>query len=572
MEIEETSIIQPLPSELKEMQESNVVELKAFNGNVNKNWALETAITTVSQKTGLRNENQDMTPEFQLAFQRADLLRKASMRHSWTRATVMTIARSAIGSGFSIIRHPIYGQQDKTQLVNKKNELNELKDVYRFFYSNDDDEVRYIQDLQSTSSKIMYTITSLVFYGQVAWEINRDEMGNAIGFDVLPGFVFPNVNGKGKFKRPAYYYRPWNSMKTYEFKNPKDIVYITWPGTDMSIFGSSEYIAAAESSIPSDLYASAVYRAHFENINAPFNGFWIVDKETKDEDFKKFMSLVFNRYTGVKNFGRNPIVIRGSAEFKEMRSRSNDDAPYLEGRRYNQEEISAISGVSSSKLGIGGSVNKTNFREQRRDFWETTLRPIYAIIEEAIYQQVFVRLFSKKEWVLSFNQPEQNTQLEQSSILTRYIQSGVMSPNEARVEIKYPVRNDEAGWKYVDPTLIGQGGGEQKIGDQQDSRNQTNRRANENESDRSGDMKRPPTSDRPQNEEPGPNKSIIDELRTWKKFAVKVADGKRSYRAFESRYIDKDVAAIIESFVQDNIENKDTIKLFFEELIELCDI
>lgn len=571
MEIEETSIIQPLPSELKELQQSNVVELKAFD--VNKSWALDTAITVVSQKTGMRNENQDMTPEFQIAFQRADLLRKASMKHSWTRATVMTIARSAIGSGFSIIRHPVFGRQEEDAVENRQATFKDMANVYTFLFGNNDEDIKYIQDIQPNASKIMYTIASLVFYGQAAWEIIKDENGVVTGYNVLPGFVFPNVRANGKFKRPAYFYRPWNSMKTYEFKNPKDIVYITWPGTDMSIFGSSEYIAAAESSIPSDLYAAAVYRAHFENINAPFNGFWIVDKETKDEDFKKFMSLVFNRYTGVKNFGRNPIVIRGSAEFKEMRSRSNDDAPYMEGRRYNQEEISAVSGVSSSKLGLGSNVNRTNFREQRRDFWETTLRPIYAIVEEAIYQQVFVRIFNKREWMLSFNQPDQNTQLEQSSILTRYYQNGVMNPNEIRYELKMPPRIDEWGDKYYDPAQIQTVSQEQKIGDQQDTRNQSGQnRANENESDRSGDMKRPPTSDRPQSEEGSPNKNVISELRTWKKFASKVADKKRSYRAFESEHISKDTASQIELFIQENIDNKDEIKLFFEELIDLIEI
>lgn len=570
------AIIQPLAAEQKMINESNFIELLPLTMSQAKSLDSMASLNTALHVVGGVNWKDDgvNSAEHQLAYQRADLMRKASMRHSWTRATVMTIARSAIGAGFSITRHPVYGTVTADSRIEKSTEIPELKQIFDFFYGIEDDDVKYIQDLNTNASKIMYSVTSLVLYGQVAWEIIRDKDGVPIGFDVLAGYIFPNVDEKGKFKKPAYYFRPWNSSKVYEYKRAKDIIYITWPGTDLSIFGSSEYAAAAESSIPSDLYAAAVYRSHFENINAPFNGFWIVDPTTSDEDFKKFVAMVFNRYTGVRNFGRNPIIVRGHAEFKEMRSRSNDDAPYLEGRRYNQEEISAVSGVSSSKLGLGSNVNRTNFREQRRDFWETTLRPLYAIMEEAIYRQVFVRLFNLKEWHLTFNRPDLTTALEQATIDTRYIMNGVMNPNEARVNINLPPRDDENGFKFFDPLAIQMEQlkmKEQQIGDNQDGANKSGMdRAAEGTSSRSGDMKRPPTSDRPQNEEPGPNKSLItNELRTWKKFAIKAADQKRTYRSFETNYIAKEAADGIEEFVLDNLDDKETLRLFFDELIEL---
>lgn len=572
----EQSIVPPLPTEKELLDNSDFIQLLPMTKkNINNLAPLNSALNVI----GGNNWRDDgpMTAAHQNAFQQADSLRKASTRHSWTRATVMTVGRSAIGSGFTITRHPVYGKVTVESKIENPTDIPELQPVYDFFYGQGGDDITHIQDLYPNSSKILYTIVSLVLYGQVAWEIKRDKQGNAVSFDVLPGYVFPNVDDTGKFLKPAYYYRPWNSPRTYEFKKAKDIFYLTWPGTDMSIFGVSEYAAAAESSIPSDLYASAVYRSHFENINAPFNGFWIVDPTTTDEDFKKFVSMVFNRYTGVRNFGRNPIIVRGNAEFKEMRSRSNDDAPYLEGRRYNQEEISAISGVSSSKLGIGSSVSRTNFREQRRDFWETTLRPIYAIIEEAIYRQVFVRLFNLREWHLTFNRPDLTTALEEATILTRYIQNGVMNPNEARFAINLPPRDDEFGFKFYDPLAAKVQPG---LAENQGNTNSSGQdRASEGESDRSQDMKRPPTVDRPQSEDDGENKSIwiddnhrtmaLAELRTWKKFAMKALDNKRPYRTFESQWFPKEFCDGIEQFIQDNVENKETVRHFFDEIINM---
>lgn len=555
-------VIRPLPGEINESV-SNVMDL-------GKNLVpLQNAMGATGAWRELGETNHTRVAEFEGAYQKADALRRASYKHSWTRATVMTVARSAVGSGFSIVRHPVFGNLTAdSQVQNGLYDSSEIDQIKDFFYA-PMTTGRYIQDYYTTASKIMYTVTSLVFYGQAAWEIIYDRDGKPIGFDPLPGFVFPNVDNLGKFMKPAYYYRPWNSTEVYEFSRPKDIFYVTWPGTDLSIFGSSEYIAAAESSIPSDIYAAAVYRAHFENINAPFNGFWQVSPTTSDEDYKRFVSMIINRYTGVKNYGRNPIVIRGDAEFKEMRSRTNDDAPYLEGRKYNQEEISALSGVSSSKLGLGSNVNRTNFREQRRDFWETTLRPIYSILEEAIYAQIFMRLFNKKEWTLAFNRPDLTTALEDATIYTRYVQNGIMNANEARAKINLPPRMDEEGWIYYQPaqTHLQQG-----LAENEGKTNPSGKeRADAGTSDRSSDMQRPSSTDRVSNddsESSNTKSAIISELKTWKKFAIKSSDGKRAYRKFATSFIDDDVAQLIESHIIENLNDKEFIRGFFDELIE----
>jgi HK97 family phage portal protein len=563
-------VVKPLPYEYN-LYSNNVIDTDKLAGKVDKNLvALQQAMGATGAWRDLGTVNYSRVAEFETAYQRADALRRASYQHSWTRATVMTVARSAVGSGFSIVRHPVFGNVTAENQANKIGDISEIENIYNFFYA-PATSGRHIQDYYTTASKIMYTISSLVFYGQAAWEIIYDRNGQPIGFDPLPGFVFPNVDTEGKFQSPAYYYRPWNSTKVYEYKRPRDIFYVTWPGTDLSIFGSSEYIAAAETSIPSDIYAAAVYRSHFENINAPFNGFWQISPNTSDEDYKRFVSMIINRYTGVKNFGRNPIVIRGDAEFKEMRSRSNDDAPYLEGRKYNQEEISALSGVSSSKLGLGSNVNRTNFREQRRDFWETTLRPVYAILEEAIYGQVFVKLFNKKEWSLSFNRPDLTTALEDATIYTRYLQNGIMNANEIRSKINLPTRSDEDGWTYYQPAQVHlQTGLDEYGGSKEESSRERDNTSGT--TDRSGEMQRPSSSDRVSNDDSSKSYAvdlaILSEIKTWKKFALKACDGKRAYRKFETVYLDKDIAEIIEQHIVENMGDKDFIRGFFDEILE----
>lgn len=494
--------------------------------------------------------------EFENFYHKSNQLREVAMKHSWTRAVVSTIARSTVGAGFSFSRHPVFGR-------NKKYTAEEidtlLEPVYEFFYGVSEDS-RYIQDMTPLASKIYYMVLSLVYYGQCALEIIRDEDGKAISFDVLAGIVRPNINNKGKFMRPAYYFRPWNSAEVVAYRKPSDLVFITWPGIDMSVYGSTEFDALVDISIPSDLYASTAYRNHFENNNAPYNGFWVVDKNTSEEDFKRFLVTLVNRYSGVHNFGRTPIVIRGNAEFKETRSRSNDDAPYLEGRKYNMEEISAVSGVPSAKLGIAANATKTNFREQRRDFHENTLRPIFEILEQAIYQQIIVREFGIKDWMLAFNNPDLTTKLEAATINTRYIQNGVYTPNEVREILGYTPRDDEGGMAYYRPsnTEFSDGSRETEV---------------EGGSMRQFENERVPTVNRPEiternNDEKGFDiDEILDELRTWKTFALRVAKGKRSDRVFACQVVPKEISRVIQDALDEVSTDEEAVKSLFNNII-----
>lgn len=381
-------------------------------------------------------------------YSKSDLLRRAASQHSWTRATGISIGRAAIGGGFSFVRHPIFGLDISARRQREIDRI--IKKVHKCFFGAPVDD-NYIQSLVTLSSKMYYTANSFAVYGQSTWEKVRDaKTGEMIGFDALPGITMPNVDFQGKFMSPAFIFRAWNTEKLVEY-NKKDVVYFASPGLDMSIFGSSDYDSLIDNTIPSDVYASKAYKYQFENINAPYNGIWVVDPSTEKEDYDDFMALLAARYTGIEAFGSNPLVIRGMAKFEEHRSRSNDDAPYLEGRRYNQEEISAVTGISSAKLGVTDNASKTNHRELRREFHENTLRPIFSFIEESIYNQVMISEFDIPEYKLQFNRPDLSTALEEATILGRYVQNGVISSNEARLALGKPTRVDEYGNKYFIP-------------------------------------------------------------------------------------------------------------------------
>lgn len=499
-----------------------------------------------------------------LLYDARDEIRRAANIHSWTRSTASTIAKSAIGSGFSIIRHPVFGKR-LPEDISEEEIYQRLEPVYELFYGTNQD-FTYIQDLFSTSQKMYYFVISLVLYGQAAMHLIYDENGVLTDFENLAGITFPNVDDKGKFLNPAYTFRPWNSNESYDFKSPADILYVAWPGVDNSIYGNSEYFAAAQTAIPSDLYASNSYKNHFENMNAPYNGVWVVDENTSDEDFLAFLQLLSARYTGDQNFGRNPLIIKGQAEFKETRSRTNDDAPYLQGRQFNQEEISAVSGVPGSKLGINNQVSKSNFREMRREFHETALRPIYEMIEQAMYQQVFVRCFGIKEWMLAFNKPDLTNALEDASIHGRYIMNTVMTPNEVRADLGLPpIDGGDVLYQPSSAVVVGMGDYVESIDRQSEDR------ADEPEgnSPRQDDAENIPSKDRPTVAD-GEKVSIpdlVDELKTFKRFAMRVVANDRSQRPFYSEILPEKLLNDINNIVLTS-EDKNEVRKIFDILID----
>lgn len=530
------------------------------------------------EASGLTNSSVNKDAGFVHYYNKSSVLKDAASRHSWTRATSISIGRAAIGGGFTFVKHPIFGKNisEKRQMEIDKI----MESVYDVFFGAPE-RTTYIQQLAGLSAKMYYTANSFALYGQFSWEKVRDKnTGKMVSFDVLPGIVMPNVDENGKFQKPAYYFRPWNSQTVIEYK-VRDLVYVANPGLDFSIFGSTDYDAISENTITSDIYASRAYKYQFENINAPYNGIWVVDPSTSAEDYADFLAMLANKYTGIEAFGSNPLVIRGQAKFEPHRSRSNDDAPYLEGRRYNQEEISAVTGVSSSKLGITDNSGKTNHRESRREFHENTLRPVFQLIEEGIYNQIMVQEFGLKEYKLAFNRPDLSTALEEATILGRYVQNGVISANEARASLGKQSRTDEYGDRFFIPS---NGAWVSPTGEinspMQESQSPSSMTANDSQvgdhlptqeqvqvkdggSKRQFDMQRDPNQD-----EVYRNKSedVIEELKSWKAFHTRVLSGKRTDREFMTRFIDDESA----SMIRNNIVgmNKSEVSDFFNNIID----
>ena len=459
------------------------------------------------------------------------------------------VSRGVTGPGFDIVESEIdaNGSQAKR------------KEIVNFFNYVSPSQ-KNIKDIFGPLAKVYTTAFAFRVFGHSAWEIIWDkEGGRPLGFDFIPGVIRPNVEADGKFKRPAYVQRlrVGGTETKSEFNNPDDIIFFGVPDFSGNIY-MAELLSLAEYTLPSEIYAAVAYRSLHENRDAPYSGFWYTPQDIDDDTFDRFLAMVQSRYTGSANYGRNPIVMKGEGGFKSL-SIQRDDAPYIEGRALNRDEISAASGVPSAKYGVGDS--GVDLRELRREFYESTLRPVMSLMEETIYRQVCIKLFGAPEWKFKFHRPDFTTAVEDASIELRRIQWGQWSPNEARASRGEAPR--DGGDYYLVPKNMDVVGPDGKPG----------RPENQPVDDNEGDMLPSEEDPVPPTQPPEPvgtdESSMLDPLRKWRRFELRVATGKRFKREFAAPLVPGDLRNFINDSLLDIEDDPDAVAQLFDDVIDI---
>lgn len=474
-------------------------------------------------------------------------LQEATYVVPYMMASGAVVSRGVIGPGFDIV---------PAELGSEGNSV-KREQIIRFF-NYMPSVIGNFKDLLGPLAKLYTTAFMYRMFGHAAWQIVYED-GNdlPVGFDLIPGIVKPNTHADGRFKTPAYtqYLRAGSVVTKTEFANASNIVYFCVPDFRADLW-LAEPLALSDYSLPSEIYAARAYKSLHENRNAPLSGIWYVPSDIDDDTFDRFVAEVEARYTGSSNYGKNPIIMRGEGGFKSL-SLPREDAPYIEGRELNRKEVAAASGVPGPKYGTDlESTSATALGEIRLEFYESTLRPVMQLIEEAIYGQIIVRVFNAPEWRFKFNRPDFTTAVEDASIELRRIQWGQWSPNEARASRGEAPRED--GDYYLQPlNMIVQGDGTPGPPD------------DDAVDDDQGDMKPGDEDSVPGTDQPVIVEGLVDELRKWRKFELRVAKGDRYKRAFVTENVPGDLYDFIRQQVVTADGDVTAIRLVFDDAIEM---
>lgn len=524
---------------------------KRASSNVSVVKDLRTNMDVADQKAALSS----VSPSIVRFNQFWDLMETID-RHGYLRAAMSTIGRSAVGAWWSLRRHADYPdapELHRKRLVNfylmKNRRWDNIKDFYSFAY------------------KIMIGVMYLRYFGRAAYVIIRDEEGRAVGMDFLHGLVIPNVDSSGAFKEeePAFVqYLSRNNMDRVAFNNPRDIIYLTNPDWNGSPMGGSDIEALTELNLPIDLYLQAAAREYLKNRDKP-EVIYEVSPDLSDDAFEAFVKEMEAR-RGTSQMGRNPIAVQGEFKVHELKPYPNQ-LPYQESRSGTRDEALAVSGVSGAKLGLSDQITAGNLRELRREFHEATMVPLFRFIELAFYEQIHVREFGISGWEFRFDRPDFLTEVEQATVDMRYIQMGVLSPNEVRYQLGLLPRKDEGGNEYVgqdreDPEL-----------DQPQGSPPEGREPEPDDPSQTGeptlDDQDPPRGD---GHDDQPKMDWLKELRQWRRYTLKRSMAGKAMRQFNYEHIPDWLYELVSGYLQEAQTPGDVARVFDETITTITEV
>ena len=461
--------------------------------------------------------------------------------NGFLKASLAKITDSAVGTWWTLAK----AQEHQADAKDKnKKKLDK-------FYNFSDPSWSNIKDFYGMSQKIAYAALSLKFFGQAAFYILRDEKTEQpVGFDYIAGFVMPNIDETGKFKSPAFI-QIAETGKTVEYE-ADEIVFITRPAVDGVATGDILVDALTKFSLPLDLYLQASALKYIENGRLP-PSIWELPENISDEGFDALADYIAQEYTGAANVGKSPIVVSGTLNVKRVGS-FPDDIPYLEARSSSREEAFTLVGTPSAKLGITENIQGAVLEEIRKEFHESTMRPLFTYLEEGFFKQIHQRLFNVEDWIFKFNAPDFLDSVQRATVHMRYRQIGVLNANEIRSELGKGERADGGGEFYTDPKSDApnneQGSPPEGREDEPDAPEETG--------EPTLDDQDPPRGDR----EVGNVKEVLNEITLYKRFIDNRWDNLEQRRDFNFEFIKEDLQEVLRTIS----ESAPGIAAFREEI------
>jgi len=485
-------------------ESTNKVRVKAFHKS-DKLKGLQADKLTDKTKTLIASmENSDLLYRYVMFKDVMDTLKV----DGFFKASIDRIANSGVGAGWQLSKHA-----DAFETASEDN-----KKKLEAFYWYAPDEWTNIRDFYGNSSKIAAALLYLRIFGQAAFHILKDEGGQPLGFEFIYGFVYPNVDKEGNFKDGvAFYQASLDTGKNIATYASDEIIFIVNPDISGRPYGDMLVESLSQYSLPLDIYLQSSALSYIMKSRMP-PAIWEVPEGIGDDEFDELADYIEDQYEGPENVGRVPLVVSGEINVKRLESFPND-IPYLEARQQTREEIFTVLGTSAKKLGL---TEDSLDKEERREFFEATMLPLFKYIEEGFTTQIHKRIFKIEDWVFLFGRLDFLDSVERATVHMRYIQSGVYSPDDVRAEIGNGPRPDGGGDVYVDPREANSSANNQ--GSPPEGR--------EDRPDKPSDTGEPTLDD--QDPPRGDRRSlIIDELSSLQRFVTKRWDiRKESYIDF----------------------------------------
>ena len=337
---------------------------------------------------------------------RASIYYEMYRQHATVRAAIEKIAKVAVANGFTLVPEEPGADVPKEP----------AKAIRKFLR-------------QSNSTQLFrLTYKDLLIYGNCFWWVEKTRGTKPYRAKRLhPRYVDIQTDGVEVTK---YVYSPdtADDSQTREYL-PGEIVHfkIDDPGDDL--YGLS-LLDSLQNSVAIDLFAAQYNGKFFEN--SAQTGTIFALKSQDPAEIERNREYLNQNYTGTEN-AHKPLLLEGEVDVKKSVS-SPQEMQFIEGRKFNREEILSVLDLPPDKLGIYEDVNRSTSTESDNSFRQETIQPLQSIVEEEFNNRIILEMFGYDDILFAHSEVSRRDSLDQMKLLSEAERMGVMSPNEIRAQ------------------------------------------------------------------------------------------------------------------------------------------
>lgn len=175
---------------------------------------------------------------------------------------------------------------------------------------------------------------------------------------------------------------------------PHEVLFFRYFNPDDDYRGLSP-LQAAKLGVDQDFWA-AQYNANFFRNGAQLRGYLETDENLSPDEFDRILAQFNDRHQGVSK-AHQIGLLEGGLKYKEA-GLSQKDMDFLEGRKYNREEVMAVYKVPKSELGLYEQINFATAKTMDKVFWTKTLLPKMLLFENIVWSQFLSKLAGTEIW------------------------------------------------------------------------------------------------------------------------------------------------------------------------------
>lgn len=332
-------------------------------------------------------------------------------QHPTVRAGIEKIAKVAVANGYRFVPaepdEPVPPEQQET--------------LRKFFRAS------------NGSQLLRVTYKDLLIYGESFWLIIQDgsNAANPLSARRLHPYYMDEKTDEGQLT--GWRYGPvGESENAIEYESAQ-VVQFKFDDPDNDIRGLS-LLSSLELTVASDLFAMKFNERFFEN--SAHTGIIFSMKNSSKEEVDRNREWMTQNYVGTEN-AHKPILLEGDIEVNKSVS-TRQEMQFIEGRKFNRQEILSVLDIDPSKLGITEDSNRSTSKEADNTFRQENIAPLQLVVEEEINNHLILTLFKWDDIMFRQNDSSRRDMLDMMKLYGEAERMGVMSINQIKGELGLP--------------------------------------------------------------------------------------------------------------------------------------